>query len=63
MKIESSVDMAYVYVISKFGCDRRNISFRNVLLKNMSYLSKFGGHKPQQKGTDLIFIINSAKSS
>ena len=43
MKLKESVEVAYVNVISKFGYDQINISFRNVLLKHTSNPSKFAG--------------------
>ena len=36
MKFDSNVDLTYVSVILKFGCDQINISYKNAQLKNMS---------------------------
>ena len=35
MKLDGSVDVTYVNVITKFGCDQINITYRNALLKIM----------------------------
>ena len=35
MKLEGSVDVAYINVVPKFAYDHINISYINVLLKNM----------------------------
>ena len=47
MKLEHGVDVAYVNVISKFGYDQINISYGNVLLKNISKSQK--GQQPPPK--------------
>ena len=63
MKLEGIVDVIYVNVIFKFGYDQINISYRNVLLKIMSNLHKFGCHKKKIANLiDLIFILNGAIS-
>ena len=45
MKLEGSVELTFVNVISKFGYDQINFSYRNALWKTYPNLSKFGGHK------------------
>ena len=45
MKLEGSVELSYVNMILKFGYDQINNCYRNTLMKNMSNLSKSGGHK------------------
>ena len=44
LKVGGIVEVTYVNVISKFGYDQINTSYRKALSKNMSNLSKFGGH-------------------
>ena len=63
MKLEGSVELSNVNVILKFGYDQINISYRYVLLKNMSNLSKFGSHKKVTKLKDLVFTLNGEISS
>ena len=36
MKLDKKVELIYFWVIIKFGYDQINISYRNVLLKNIS---------------------------
>ena len=49
IKLEGGVVGNYVNVISKFGYDQINISYRNLLLRNMSNPIKFGSHKKHIK--------------
>ena len=58
MKLKGGVAVTNVKVIFKFGYDQINVSYRNVLLKNMSNLSKFSSCEKRAKLNDLIFIIN-----
>ena len=41
MKLEGIVELTYVNVIPKFGYDKINISYRKVLLENISNPNKF----------------------
>ena len=45
MKLGDIVVVTFVKTILKFGYDKINISYINVLLKHMSNHSKFGGHR------------------
>ena len=61
MKLDGSVELTYVNVILKFGYDEINFSYKNGLLKNLSNLCKFGGHK-KAKFKDLVFTLNATIS-
>ena len=49
MKLEGNVDVTHINVNPKSGYKEINIACRNMLLKNMSNPSKFGGLKKHGK--------------
>ena len=63
MKLESSVDMTYVNRIAKFGYDQINISYRNMLLKNISIPSKFMNDLSISRGVNFMGFFSGKKTS